>query len=230
MNLRKLILYFFISTCSGFNLNRRALVTSSISAFKLLSLDDHDNEDENKMINYLQESSNEIYFYGAVTPESCFALRNKINDLTQKSKRFSINYNTEPFPIYLHIQSGGGNLFPVLYVIDIIKNHDNSIPIYTMVDGFAASAATLISVVGQKRYMTKNSLMLIHQLSSGTEEGKYSEIKDQVHNMDSLMKIIIKIYQENTKMDDDTLFDLLQKDIWLNSTECLKYGLVDEII
>jgi ATP-dependent protease ClpP protease subunit len=78
--------------------------------------------------------------------------------------------------------------------------------------------------------MTKNSLMLIHQLSTTTENGKYAELQDQMANMDSLMKIIVNIYKENTNISDSDLFLLLQKDIWLNSTECLRYGLVDEII
>ena len=72
--------------------------------------------------------------------------------------------------------------------------------------------------------MTKNSLMLIHQLSSGTDAGKYSEIKDQVQNMDSLMEIIVNTYKENTLLNDNELLELLQKDIWLNATQCLQYG------
>ena len=224
MNLKKIMGYLLLISASGFNLNRRNLISCSLPLFRV-----NNNEDnENNIATLIQEQSNNIYFYGSVTPETCFALRSKINEISEKSRRFAIDYKTETFPIYLHIQSGGGSLFPVLYIIDLIK--DNSIPIYTCVDGFAASAATLMSVVGSKRYMTKNSLMLIHQLSSGTDEGKYSEIKDQVQNMDSLMKIIINTYKENTNMTDDKLFELLQKDIWLNSTECLKYGLVDEII
>ena len=224
MNLKKIVGYLLLISANGFNLNRRNLISCSLPLFRI---NNHENNEDN-IATLIQEQSNDIYFYGSVTPETCFALRSKINEISERSKRFAIDYKTETFPIYLHIQSGGGSLFPVLYIIDLIK--DNNIPIYTCVDGFAASAATLMSVVGSKRYMTKNSLMLIHQLSSGTDEGKYSEIKDQVQNMDSLMKIIINTYKENTNMTDNELFELLQKDIWLNSTECLKYGLVDEII
>ena len=102
-------------------------------------------------------------------------------------------------------------------------------PVYTYVDGFAASAATLISVVGKKRYMTKNSLMLIHQLS-GADSGKFYELQDQMSNMQILMNKINKIYLNKTKIDQDTLLKLLQKDLWLDAKTCLAYGLVDEII
>ena len=70
-------------------------------------------------------------------------------------------------------------------------------PVYTYVDGFAASAATLISVVGKKRFMTKNSLMLIHQLS-GADSGKFYELQDQMSNMQILMNKINKIYLNKT--------------------------------
>ena len=64
--------------------------------------------------------------------------------------------------------------------IDLIENLNT--PVYTYIDGFAASAATLISVVGKKRFITKNSLMLIHQLS-GSDTGKFYELQDQMTNM-----------------------------------------------
>ena len=228
MNLKKLLFFFLINKSTAFGLSRRLLLANSGPLINIKMAIDNDGNNEQPST-LIQEESNEIYFYGEVSPMSCFALKNRINDLTQKSIKYSILFKSPPFPIHLHIQSGGGSLFPTLYLIDLIKN-SHVVPIYTFVDGFAASAATLLSVVGNKRFMTKNSLMLIHQLSSGTDAGKYSEIKDQVQNMDSLMEIIVNTYKENTLLKDNELIELLQKDIWLNATECLQYGLIDEII
>lgn len=229
MKLLKVILMGILSVTSAFNINRRNLVFN-IPTILSVSLNSNSESDSELEPTYLQEDSNKIYFYGSVTPQSCFMLRTKINELTHKSNKYASVYDTKPFPIHLHIQSSGGSLFSIIYILDLIRNQDKTVPIYTFVDGFAASAATLMSVVGSKRYMTKNSLMLIHQLSAPTENGKYAELQDQMYNMDSLMRIIINVYKENTNMTDEDLIYLLQKDIWLNSTECLKYGLVDEII
>ena len=102
-------------------------------------------------------------------------------------------------------------------------------PVYTYIDGFAASAATLISVVGKKRFMTSNSIMLIHQLSGGMN-GKFSEMEDENENLHGLMDFITKIYLENTKMNEIELNKILKRDIWLNSTYCLEHGLVDVIL
>ena len=77
--------------------------------------------------------------------------------------------------------------------------------------------------------MTKNSQMLIHQLSAGTK-GKYSEIKDENENLDNLMNFIINQYITNTKLDKNILDNLLKRDIWLDSSTCLQYGLIDKIL
>ena len=178
-------------------------------------------------VGIIQDVNNDVYFYAPVTQRSCFELKNKLMDLDAKSKIFQVQYKIDPPPIHLHIQSEGGSLYHTLYIIDLIRKMET--PVYTYVDGFAASAASLMSVVGAKRYMTDNSLILIHQLS-GSESGKYNEMQDQMSNMSILMAIIRKIYLEYTKLDEGTLNALLQKDLWLDSKTCLTYGLVDEII
>ena len=94
-------------------------------------------------------------------------------------------YKTEPPPINLHIKSYGGSLMDTLYIVDLIENLNT--PVNTYVDGYSASAASLISVVGDNRYMTENSMILIHQLYTGNE-GKYEELNDNMINAKNLMK------------------------------------------
>ena len=81
----------------------------------------------------------------------------------------------DPIPIYLHINSYGGIIFDALTAIDVIKAC--KVPVYTIIEGATASAGTLISVVGDKRFIRPNAHMLIHQLSSGCW-GKMMEIED----------------------------------------------------
>lgn len=195
--------------------------------FKNLIINSSAEESSVSEVGIIQDINNDIYFYAPVTQRSCFELKNKLMDLDAKSKIFQVQYKIDPPPIHLHIQSEGGSLYHTLYIIDLIRKMET--PVYTYVDGFAASAASLMSVVGAKRYMTENSLILIHQLS-GSESGKYNEMQDQMTNMRILMSIIRKIYLEYTKLDENTLNALLQKDLWLESKTCLAYGLVDEII
>ena len=158
-----------------------------------------------------------FYFYGPVTEESCFYLSRALEECEESDT-----------PIHLHIQSSGGHLLPTFNVVDTIQRIKS--PVYTYVDGYAASAATLISVSGQKRYMGKHSLMLLHQLS-GQNQGTYSYMKEEMYNMDTLMDFVKDVYLSHSKLNFITLKEILNYDNrWLNAESCLRYGLVDKII
>ena len=116
---------------------------------------------------------NNIYFYCGVNKKNIVKLITAINDVTKKLKIMEIEYGVDNLKINLHINSFGGSVFAALSAIDTIMAND--IPIVSIVEGGAASAATLISVVCHERRITPNSFMLVHQLSSGFW-GKMEEI------------------------------------------------------
>ena len=157
---------------------------------------------------------NHIYYYASVTKKSALELNTEIRKMTRSLMRYSSDFNTNPPPIYLHINSFGGSVFAALSVIDTIQY--NPIPIYTIIEGAAASAATMISVHGKKRYITKSGHMLIHQLSSGFW-GKMAEFEDEVKNLENLMKVIKKIYKKKTDVPEEKLDEILKHDLWWNS-------------
>jgi len=107
--------------------------------------------------------------------------------------------------------------------------YKRQVPVHTVIEGVAASAATLISVHGAKRYIARNSYMLIHQLR-GVAWGKYEEMKDSMENAETFMKRIKLIYNKYTNVPDAELKQILKRDIWWDSNTCLGYGLVDEVI
>lgn len=186
----------------------------------------HDSSDLGKTSDMLVERNN-IYLYGVIDTSSCQELKDKINQLNFNGKLYRITYNLDPPPINIHVQSYGGSPMDSFYILDLIESSET--PVHTYVDGYSASAASLINVVGQKRFMTKNSLMLIHQLYSGSE-GKFEELKDENLNMIMLMDKIKSIYLKKTNIPEEKLNEILKHDIWLDAETCKKYGLIDEII
>ena len=198
---------------------------------------DHSEESENdsdEENDYLDEDvtykDNRIYFKTNITGDSIDKLIKIIESRNRKFKKYLTNNKmiktAEPNPLYLHITSYGGDLLATFRAIDAIKRSE--IPIYTIVDGYAASGATLMSVVGKKRYMTPSSYMLIHQLSSGAI-GKYWEIKDDFENCDTWMNDIYNIYLEHSNMTLKDLKEYLSHDIWWKVDISIDNGLVDEI-
>ena len=98
----------------------------------------------------------------------------------------------------------------------------------TIIDGYVASAASLIALGGHTVYMNKYSILLIHQITSGFY-GKFDEFIDEVDNTKTSMKILKTIYEEKTKIPKEILDAYLKKDIYIESSDCKKYGIIDVI-
>lgn len=173
---------------------------------------------------------NHIYYYGGVTTSNCLKLNLAIQDVSRKLSLVRVDMGVDNLKIFLHINSFGGSVFAALSSIDTIMNCDY--PIVSIIEGAAASAATLMSVVCHERVIRPNAYMLIHQMSSGFW-GKMEEIKDEFVNLKKLTKNLKKIYKEHTKLNNKTsevkLNEVLKRDLWWDSGECIKYGLVDRV-
>jgi ATP-dependent Clp endopeptidase proteolytic subunit ClpP len=197
--------------------------------------DDYYKEDQLLDLNASEDFTiNEYYLYNDISIKSIQGLLKFIKNAEKRWKLFlletsDIIENATPKPLKIFINSNGGDVFAAIPLIDAITNC--SVPIHTFVEGMAASAASLLSMMGHKRFITKNSFMLIHELRTGVQ-GTYSDIMDEKENCDKLMDVIKKIYLEKTKgnLESDTLEKILKRDIILTSEECKNYGLVDEII
>jgi ATP-dependent Clp endopeptidase proteolytic subunit ClpP len=220
-----------LSTFANFNINNAKLRKNTP---KIPANDDENDDDDalEKLRSIMNKDDitetelNHIYFYRPVTKESCLDLNKKINEMTKKLLKHAIDYDIDPPNIYLHINSNGGSLLDALSTIDTIKN--SQIPIISIIEGAAASAATLISVVCSHRYATESSVMLIHQLTTGCY-GKYEEIKDDFENDTHLMNYIYNLYVKHTKLELEIIKNIMKRDIWLSSSKCLEYGFIDDL-
>jgi ATP-dependent protease ClpP protease subunit len=176
--------------------------------------------------NEIEKQNNHIYFYKDVNTESCLELNKKIIELNKELLKYSIDYDCSPPNIYLHINSNGGELFAAFSTVDTIKN--SKIPIISIIEGAAASAATIIAMVCHKRYITPSSFMLIHQLSSGLY-GKYEEMIDDFNNSTKLMNLLYNLYENYTSMELKDIKKILKRDMWITAEDCLDIGIVDDI-
>ena len=178
--------------------------------------------------NIVETTNNRVYYYSEVSRPKILvlnkSLRNLNDNLINQAQLLSLE---EPAQIYLHINSFGGSVFAGLSAVDYIKSCQ--VPVTSVVEGCAASAATLMSCVADHRQMRSSAFMLIHQISSGMW-GKYEELKDDMENCDLFMRIIKEIYDEHTTIPKKKLKEILKHDLWFDAETCLEYGLIDEII
>ena len=187
----------------------------------------NDQPNSGKPEKHIAVHENKVYYYAGVNRESAAELNKKIGELESKSLTLGHNLDIDPPTLKLLINSGGGSITAGISSMDTILRC--KVPVHTYVDGFCASAATFISVVGKKRYMSRNSYMLIHQLSSNFW-GKYSEFEDEKQNLDLMMETIKNVYKEYTKVPMKKINEILKHDLLWDASTCLKYGLIDEIV
>lgn len=172
---------------------------------------------------------NNVFFYADVESSSCCELNRILREVDCRLHQAQTVLKAESFTptIHLRINSNGGDVFAGLSTVDTIRNIKSKV--YTYVEGAAASAATLISVAGARRFIGTHSFMLIHQLSS-IIGGTFEQMEDGHENNKRIMQLIKNIYKTYTKISMKELDNILKHDLWWTSDECLKYGLVDEVI
>jgi ATP-dependent Clp endopeptidase proteolytic subunit ClpP len=181
----------------------------------------------NKPEKHIAVHENKIYYYSNVNRESAVELNKKIGELESKSLTMSKTLDIDTPPIKVLINSGGGSITAGISSMDTILRC--KVPVETYVDGFCASAATFLSVVGEKRLMSRNSYMLIHQLSTNFW-GKYSEFEDEKQNLDLMMETIKNVYREYTEVPMKKIDEILKHDLMWDAETCKTLGLVDEIV
>ena len=192
---------------------------------KIASPKENKDTDDFNVVEYV---NNTIYFYSGVTRPKVLKLNKSIVTLANNIRIKSILQGTEASThIKLHINSYGGSVFAGLAAYDYIAS--SKVPVETVIDGCAASAATLMSVAASHRSMHANACMLVHQLS-GHMWGKFQAMEDDMENSKMLMEKIKSIYRKHTKIPEDKINEILKRDLWWDAEQCLEYGLVDEII
>jgi len=188
-----------------------------------LSFDDSDDDvKEQKQLNIITHGNN-IYYYEPIDKIPILELINQLKELESLLINLKYTYDVNPV-IKLHIYSEGGDAFMGLSIYDFIKTL--KIPVHTYIDGLIASAATFLFLAGKKRFMTENSNILIHQISTGFW-GKFEDLKDEYKNTTELMKIAKKIYTDNTSMSKKTIDDIIKRELYLTYQDALKYKIIN---
>lgn len=170
---------------------------------------------------------NNIYFQNDIDYDSISELNREMREMQASLLEMSRSYNIPPPPIRLHLTTHGGMIHAALSAIDCINELE--VEVHTIIDGYVASAGTLISVCGKRRFMKRNATMLIHELRSEVW-GKMSEIEDEMQNLKKMSEVIKNIYEENTNISRRDLGRILRRDLNWDADTCLEKGLIDEIM
>lgn len=129
--------------------------------------------------------------------------------------------------ITIYINSPGGCLITAFAIIDAINNSECNIN--TIAIGQACSAGALILGCGDNRSATKNTRIMIHQLSSGAS-GTMEEIEDSVKETKKLNQIYLNIMAKSTNKSISEIAEAIKKDNYMSPTQAKRFGIIDSVI
>lgn len=163
---------------------------------------------------------NTVFFYAPVSNASIMLLNKTLLDVAR-----SLRDQRNPV-IYLFVHSEGGDLYAGLSAMDHISNFP--IPVYTVIDGLVASAATFIALAGRKRFIMPHACVLVHQLSTSFW-GKFEEMVDEYKTSKRLMAVITEAYLANTKLTEDKLKTILSRETHFGAKKAIHWGFAEEV-
>jgi len=132
--------------------------------------------------------------------------------------------------ITLYINSSGGSVSAGLAIYDVMNMIKSDVR--TICIGRCASMASILLINGAKgkRGILENAEVMIHEVSSGTF-GKVTEMQEKLDHSKILNDKLHKIIAQKTKRTiQEVKRDTLNKDNWIDSTQALRWGFVDEIV
>ena len=165
-------------------------------------------------------STNTMYLTYEIDTDQLYSVMTRFDNF--------IHYNGGKKDVNLVISSYGGDVYAMLGTIDYF----NSLPVKvnTHCIGACMSAAAVILACGTgKRTMSENSTVMVHE-GSAFEVGKTSDVVKGADHLKKLQININRILGKVTKKSKAFWTETSKQDTYLTSTQCLEYGIIDEIV
>lgn len=167
--------------------------------------------------------SGEILLYGPIASS-----RSWFNDTVTPQEFARDLESLNGKDVTVRINSGGGDVFAAHAIHNQLVAYKGRVTV--IIDGLAASAATIVAMAGQKIIMPSNSMMMIHNPAIGMDD--YYTAEDLQKYVDALTAIkgsIVAAYKKRCKLSSEELEILMDAETWMGAQECLDKGFADEI-
>ncbi len=131
--------------------------------------------------------------------------------------------------IYLYINSPGGSVLDGMAIYDTMQLIKPDVA--TVCLGKAASMGAVLLSGGTKgkRYCTRNSTVLIHQVMGGIQ-GSASDIEITAQEILRLRERLNTILSENCEQPFDKVSRDSDRDYWMDAESAVTYGIVDHVL
>lgn len=177
----------------------------------------------------MNEQSSDLYVYGEIIDGEKW----DETDVNLSDFQNSLNALFNNSTLNMYINSPGGSVFASSTMCSMLKRakENKNITINAFIDGLAASAASYLPMIADNIYMYNNSMLMIHKPMS-VAWGNANDLQKEIDVLNKLEdNVMIPLYMNKCKKDEEELKTLINNETWLDSkesNELFNITLIDE--
>lgn len=161
----------------------------------------------------VQADSGKLHLYGTVGSDW--------DGVLLKDVKSQVDAIKDKSHIEIHINSYGGDATEGVAIRNYLMDEFDSIDV--VIDGIAASAASVIALCGDTLTMSTGATLMIHQPWT-IAIGNKSDLTKEINALDSLERAYRDIYMERFNGTEDELITLMDGETWLTAEDAERYG------
>lgn len=161
-----------------------------------------------------------LFLNGPISDESWFG-----DEVTPKLFKDELAAGDGPISVW--INSPGGDVFAAAQIYNMLMDYPNDVTV--MIDGLAASAASVIAMAGTEVQMSPVAMMMIHNPAT-VAIGDSDEMKKAIKMLDEVKESIMNAYEIKTGLPRDKISKMMDAESWFNANKAVELGFADKIM
>lgn len=129
--------------------------------------------------------------------------------------------------ITVWINSPGGDCIAAAQIYNMLTEYKGKVTV--KIDGIAASAASVIAMVGDEVLMSPVSMIMVHNPST-IAMGESNDFQKAIDMLNEVKESIINAYSIKTGLSRTKLSHLMDSETWMNANKAIELGFADGII
>lgn len=183
------------------------------------------NNHAEKFWNFTNENNDpELILYGDISSNSWWG-----DEITPQQFSDDLKALGDVSEITVRINSGGGDVFAAFAIYSQLKDHKAKINV--KIDGWAASAATIIAMAGDTISIPAAGIFMIHNPAVGLF-GHYTEkeLPKLTEELKIIKNSIIQAYTLKTGKSEEEISEIMDNETWYDGKEAVNSGFCDNIM
>lgn len=129
-------------------------------------------------------------------------------------------------PVKVILNSGGGYATEGSAIYSALKGHDG--PVTMVIQGIAASAASLIAMAGDEVVMSIGAVMMIHDPATITW-GTAADHQVSINMLNALANTYAGVYAAKTKGTNEQMRAFMRDELWMEPADAVAKGFADKV-